>query len=387
MRRLIVFLVLIRVGRSMAELNRVQLQTQSNFTKTHGNVKAEKTLLAAKYLVEATTSSESTETLQNTLNMEYYGLIGIGTPEQSFRALFDTGSANLWVPSAKCPSSNEACQKHNQYHSGQSSTYVANGESFSIQYGTGSLTGFLSEDTVWVAGIEIQRQTFAEALKEPGSTFVSAPFAGIMGLAFKSIAVDGVTPPFDNMIAQGLLDEPVISFYLKRQGTAVQGGELILGGVDPSLYTGNLTYVPVSVAGYWQFKVNSVKSDGILLCSGCQAIADTGTSLIVVPEAAYAKINSLLGATDNGEGEAFVKCADVSSLPKVNLNIGGTIFTLAPKDYVVKLTEAGQTRCMSSFTSMSGNTLWILGDVFIGKFYTVFDKGNKRIGFARVASY
>ncbi|XP_001356070.2 lysosomal aspartic protease-like [Drosophila pseudoobscura] len=387
MRRLIVFLVLIGVGRSTAKLNRVQLQTQSNFTKTHGNVKAEKTLLAAKYLVEATTSSESTETLQNTLNMEYYGLIGIGTPEQLFRVLFDTGSANLWVPSAKCPSTNVACQKHNQYHSEQSSTYVANGESFSIQYGTGSLTGFLSEDTVWVAGIEIQQQTFAEALNEPGSTFVSAPFAGIMGLAFKSIAVDGVTPPFDNMIAQGLLDEPVISFYLQRQGTAVQGGELILGGVDPSLYTGNLTYVPVSVAGYWQFKVNSVKSGGFLLCSGCQAIADTGTSLIVVPEAAYAKINSLLGATDNGEGEAFVKCADVSSLPKVNLNIGGTIFTLAPKDYVVKLTEAGQTRCMSSFTSMSGNTLWILGDVFIGKFYTVFDKGNNRIGFARVASY
>ncbi|BFF94946.1 lysosomal aspartic protease-like [Drosophila madeirensis] len=386
MRRCLAFLVLIGVGCAAAKLNRVPLQRQSNFTKTHGNVKAEKTLLAAKYVLDATASTESTETLHNYVNMEYYGVIGIGTPEQNFNILFDTGSSNLWVPSAKCPASNEACQKHNKYHSGQSSTYVADGTTFSISYGTGSLSGFLSTDTVSVAGLKIQDQTFAEALQEPGSTFVSAPFAGILGLAFKAIAVDGVTPPFDNMIAQGLLDKPVISFYLLRQGTAVQGGELILGGVDPSLYTAPLTYVPVSVAGYWQFKVNAVKTNGIVLCSGCQAIADTGTSLIVVPATAYAKINRQLGATDNGDGEAFVKCTLVSSLPKVNLNIAGTIFTLAPKDYIVRLTENGQTRCMSSFTYMSGNSLWILGDVFIGKFYTVFDKGNQRIGFAKVAA-
>nr|XP_017001714.2 lysosomal aspartic protease [Drosophila takahashii] len=393
MRQLLVLLVLIGIGCSAAKLNRVKLQANKNFTKTHGNVKAEKTLLAGKYsfLEEiATTSSSSsgaTENLHNSLNAEYYGVIGIGTPEQRFNILFDTGSSNLWVPSSKCPKSNTACQKHNKYDSEASSTYVANGEDFDLQYGTGSLSGFLSTDCVTVAGVTVQNQTFGEALREPGTTFVGAPFAGIMGFAFESIAVDGVTPPLDNMISQGLLDEPVVSFYLKRQGTAARGGELILGGIDSSLYRGSLTYVPVSVPAYWQFKVNTIKTNGIVLCNGCQAIADTGTSLIVVPQAAYTKINRQLGASDNGDGEAFVRCGRVSSLPKINLNIGGTIFTLAPRDYIVKVTQNGVTYCMSAFTYMSDITFWILGDVFIGKFYTVFDKGNERIGFARVADY
>ncbi|XP_017111504.1 lysosomal aspartic protease-like [Drosophila elegans] len=390
MRQFLIFLVLIGIGYSAAKLNRLQLQSNSNFTQSHGNVKAEKTVLASKYsfLVEATSSSsKATENLQNSLNKEYYGVIAIGTPKQNFNILFDTGSANLWVPSSKCPTSNIACQRHNKYKSGASSTYVANGKKFAISYGTGSVSGILSTDTVHVAGISIQGQTFGEAINEPGSTFNKAPFAGIWGWAFKSIAADGVTPPFDNMVAQNLLDKPVISFYLKRQGTAVQGGELILGGSDSSLYTGSLTYVPVSVAAYWQFKVNSIKTNGVLLCSGCQAIADTGTSLIVVPQAAYTKINRQLGASDNGDGEAFVQCSRISSLPKINLNIGGTVFTLAPKDYIVKMTQNGVTYCMSAFTSMDGISFWILGDVFIGKFYTEFDKGNKRIGFARVANY
>ncbi|XP_017059285.1 lysosomal aspartic protease-like [Drosophila ficusphila] len=389
MRQLLVLLVLIGIGLSEAKLNRVKLQVNRNFTKTHGSVKAEKSLLAVKYsfLAESSTSaSTGTETLHNSLNNEYYGVISIGTPKQRFNILFDTGSSNLWVPSSQCPKSNTACQRHNKYDSSASSTYVENGEAFEIQYGTGSLSGFLSTDTVYIAGIGIQSQTFGEAINEPGTTFVDAPFAGILGLAFASIAADGVTPPFDNLVSQGLLDQPVISFYLKRQGTAVKGGELILGGSDSSLYKGSLTYVPVSVPAYWQFKVNTIKTNGIVLCNGCQAIADTGTSLIVVPQAAYTKINRQLGAEDNG-GEAFVRCGRIPTLPKVNLNIGGTIFTLAPRDYIVKITQGGTTYCMSAFTTMSDVSFWILGDVFIGKFYTEFDKGNSRIGFARVADY
>ncbi|XP_005187124.2 lysosomal aspartic protease [Musca domestica] len=331
--------------------------------------------LKGKYNKSGFTTKEN---LLNYVDDSYYGKITIGTPPQEFLVLFDTGSSNLWVPVAPCSANNIACQNHHTYNPSASSSYVANGEPFYIAYGSGSLSGYLVQDTVTVEGLTIKNQVFAAATNEPGNSFTYSPFDGILGMGYKGIAQDNVLPPFYNMYSQGLVDADVFAFYLAREGTAENGGELVLGGIDPNHYTGEITYVPVTSKGYWQFEIASGEVNGVNVCNNCQGIADTGTSLLVVPFYQYESIQAAVGATFSDEFGAYVlDCATIDSLPSLNFNIGGRKFTIESKDYVLQ----NYGICTTAFENI-GVDFWILGDIFIGKYYTVFDLGNNRVGFA-----
>uniref|UniRef100_G3TA26 pepsin A n=2 Tax=Loxodonta africana TaxID=9785 RepID=G3TA26_LOXAF len=336
---------------------------------------------ASKYFPKEASSLLDTQTLENYLDVEYFGTIGIGTPAQEFTVIFDTGSSNLWVPSTYC--SSLACTNHNRFNPDDSSTYRSTSETVSITYGTGSMTGILGYDTVKVGGISDTNQIFGLSETEPGSFLYYSPFDGILGLAYPSISSSDATPVFDNIWDQGLVSQDLFSVYLSSDEEG--GSVVIFGGIDSSYYTGSLNWVPVSYEGYWQITLDSVSIDGeSVACSDtCQAIIDTGTSLLAGPTTAIANIQEYLGLGDSSEEE--VSCSTADSLPNIVFTINGVQYPVSPSSYIVEEDQS----CVVGLEGMDLDTysgeLWILGDVFIRQYYTVFDRANNQVGLASVA--
>lgn len=485
---------LVRIGlrkKKLDQINRLVGQTVS---------KEEETMRTPvrRYNLHGSLGDSDTDivALNNFMDAQYFGEVSIGTPSQTFTVIFDTGSSNLWVPSAKCYFS-VSCYFHSKYKSSHSSTYKRNGTSAAIQYGTGAISGFFSQDNVKVGDLVVKNQDFIEATKEASITFLAAKFDGILGLGFQEISIGKAIPVWYNMLDQGLVKEPVFSFWLNRDIEGEEGGEIVFGGVDPDHYKGEHTYVPVTKKGYWQFEMGDVLIDGETTgyCStGCNAIADSGTSLLAGPTTIITQINHAIGASGvisqecktlvdqygktilemliaetqpqkicsqmglctfdgtrgfsmgiesvidkssdkssdgvhdsamcsacemaviwmqnklrrnetadqilnyvnqlcdrlpSPNGESAVDCDNLSSMPNVSFTIGGKVFDLAPNEYVLEVGEGVAAQCISGFTAFDvappRGPLWILGDVFMGRYHTVFDYGNLSIGFAEAA--
>ncbi|RKP04366.1 endopeptidase [Thamnocephalis sphaerospora] len=320
--------------------------------------------------------------ISNFMDAQYYGEIGVGTPEQTFKVVFDTGSSNLWVPSTHCNSI--ACFFHKRFDESKSSTFQSNGTKFAIRYGTGSLEGIIGNDVLTIGDIKIEDADFGESSSEPGLTFALARFDGIFGLGYDTISVKQVVPPFYHMMNRNLIDEPVFSFWLNSKDAGDEGGELVFGGKNPAHYTGEIHYAPVRRKGYWEVELEKLTFGGEDLdLDPVGAAIDTGSSLIVAPTTMVSLINKELGGKKNFAGQYVVDCSRIPEFPDFGFTFGGKEFKLTASQYILQV----QGQCISGFMGMDipppMGPIWIIGDVFLRAYYTVYDYGSHRVGFAK----
>jgi pepsin A len=259
-----------------------------------------------------------------------------------------------------------------------------------------------------VGPFTIQDQHFNLIQDEVGYSFEKLPLEGIVGLGFPSMSSHGEVPFFDNVIRQGLLEHNEFAFYVSDQEDAL-GSSIFWGGVDPDVYTGKINMFPVTQAHYWAvdlhaLHVGSEKLDietGSTIADGdevralkvteddprlAKLIVDTGTTYITAGPMLREAISRRLPDGD---------CDEVTKYPHIIFtlqDVRGDFheLDLSPREYMAS-SDGGQA-CELSLMELSIPPKYgpgmVVGELFMRRYFTVFDRGSglttdARVGFAR----
>jgi saccharopepsin len=302
----------------------------------------------------------------------YVGEMQIGTPPQTFKVLYGTGSNVIWAPNTKI-------KKHAYYNSAASSTFVKNGTYYQVQYDGGLVTGFVSLDKVSFGGLTVPNVKIMEASNTTGLVgFADSNYDGIFGLGLDVEGPYKLPNPVQQLAAEGKLDKPQFAFYLGNKASP----ELTLGGVNAARYTGDINYVPVIATGPWWIELGGVKvGNTVVARHKIDTIIDSGSTGFAAPPKQLVAIAKAVGAVKTPDGDYTIDCK--SPGPAISFTFGGKQYAIQKADYA----SAGKDGKCYLNVGDAGDELWILGSTFMQKVYTVFDFGTKttgpRVGFAQ----
>ncbi|KAI0630212.1 protease [Trametes polyzona] len=305
------------------------------------------------------------------------GTISIGTPSKNFFIDFDTGSADLWVPSVDCTSS--YCSRKNKYDpAASSSSNRQGGDEFSITYADGSkVSGPVYTDTVTIAGVRVRKQSFSP-VDTVSPSFGSEPDDGILGLAFPAISNMKANPFIQSAKWERAIKHAVFGMKLAKLGS-----ELYLGGTDAALYTGAVEGHAVTGSGFWQIAGASVSAKGQAAVSGFQTIVDSGTTLIYGPPHAVAALYAKIPDAQLYDAQNGIYSFPCDASPDVAFAWGGRSWEISAENF--NLGRVSLTRCIGAVIGHDlglGASTWLLGDSFMKNVYTVFSFDDRSVGFA-----
>ncbi|KAJ7689845.1 acid protease [Mycena rosella] len=297
------------------------------------------------------------------------GKISVGTPAQKFLIDFDTGSADLWLPSSGCTSS--TCSSKSKYKAASSSTSVEKTGTFTIRYGDNStVSGPVYTETVSVAGITVTKQYFSPVTTLSPS-FADNPIDGVLGLAFPALSSLNKNPFFTTANIEGAFGTNQFSFFLSSSGS-----ELYLGGNNEDLYSGEIEFNSVDASnGFWEVPDGKIKVGRTTTISSISTIIDSGTTIIYGPAGGVKKLYAAIPGS---------KVHNAS----ISFNWGGKDWMISAANINLGQTETGSKDCIGSIATQEiglGSSTWLLGDAFMKNVYTVFDFDQEAVGFAELA--
>uniref|UniRef100_A0A671QLB8 Beta-secretase 1 n=1 Tax=Sinocyclocheilus anshuiensis TaxID=1608454 RepID=A0A671QLB8_9TELE len=230
----------------------------------------------------------------------YYIEMAVGTPPQKLNILVDTGSSNFAVSAASHPF------LHRYYHRSLSSSYRDLGRSVYVPYTQGRWEGELGTDLLSIPhGLNVSLRANIAAITQSDRFFINGSnWEGILGLAYAEIARPDETlePFFDSLLRQTSVPD-VFSLQLCGAGFTQNyswhtikdcvGSSQIIGGIDPSLYVGELWYTPIRREWYYEVIIVRIEVNGQDLNMDCKeynydkSIVDSGTTNLRLPRKVF----------------------------------------------------------------------------------------------------
>jgi hypothetical protein len=256
-------------------------------------------------------------------DVEFLAPVSIGG--QTMNMDFDSGSADLWVFNTQLPPASQS--GHTIFNPEQSTSFeLLQGATFSISYGDGSgAAGNVGTDTVNIGGATVTSQAVELATAVSSAFVEDTQSTGLVGLAFSKI--NTVQPAqqktfFENAIPSLAL--PVFTADLRHDAV----GAYEFGAIDSTKFNGTLQWAPINTTnGFWQFSSQqfAVGTGSTMNIAGGQAIADTGTTLMLVdPAVVNAYYSQVTGAVNN-ETVGGVTFPCNANLPDLAVDIGGAM--------------------------------------------------------------
>ncbi|KAJ4481145.1 acid protease [Lentinula aciculospora] len=332
-------------------------------------------------------------------DLQWFGNITVGTPPQDVTVVFDTGSSTLEFASAYCFSVGtlcSTCASQIQFDSSSSSTFVDGGRTSTITFATGvgvdpvvgdnyQLHLRSATDTVSVGGLSSPNVSLF-LITEQTPTFDIDPFSGIQGMGARAQGF------FAALIAGGL---PSL-FGLFLTPLSVGNAELTIGGIDETNFSGNLTFASqVGTGAAWELSSPGISVNGkttSLLDTQRTIIFDSGTSNVLfdtdTAEAMYALISPDIQPNPAEPGTYGIACDLIPTLP-ADIDITftsqqGTPFnlTIPSNELSVGPFASNSSLCQTLINAFDG--LELVGGSLLKHYYSVWDVGNQRMGFAAI---
>lgn len=349
--------------------------------------------------------------LKGDVGRGYYLGILMGTPAQKMNILVDTGSSNFAVAGA--PSNNV----ETFFNPKLSTTYKPLGLDVTVRYTQGSWEGKLGLDDISIPeGLNgTVTINIATILQSEDFFLPGIKWQGILGLAYRQLAKpsSSIAPFFDSLVRQLEIANVFslqmcgagLSMSTEEQSSPVQGS-LILGGIEPSLSQGDTWYTPIVEEWYYQIEVLKLEVGGQNINLDCteyntdKAIVDSGTTLLRLPVNVFLAV--VMAIKDSSQVESFadgfwagsqLACWPQDSkpwsfFPKISIYLRGENstqsfrITILPQLYIQPMADIGTLmECYRFGISPSSNGL-VLGATVMEGFYVIFDRAQKRIGFA-----